>query len=157
MGNGLIIKNKKDLRVEFINKHGKDMPSGLLNFFSSVWCSEEIDESEFRVDSELSIWFTTKRPNEGCGCITPLISMYGGESISMCADSRDDAEEFLKSIGKPLEIVCSISKDDPCLIVVGNTESYLKRDILPSEIIEVNDILYNEGTNRWKFMRSYDE
>lgn len=148
--NGLIARNKDEVRAKFINDFSSELSSNLLGYFNSIWKSETCD-SNFVVDSNQSIWFVSKRPNENCGGIKPLVSMYGGEVISMCADSNDDAEVFLKSIGEPLEIVCSVPKNDPELVNLGNTEHYLKRDILPSEIVEINKLSYDPDKDEWKY------
>ncbi|MFQ2426743.1 hypothetical protein ACK31W_18135 [Aeromonas caviae] len=143
---GLVVRDKNTIRQEFLSSYRDNLSPHLKHYFTSAW-NDEID------DEINGIWFVSSRPNEGCSCIRPLISMYGGEAISMCADSDDEAEFFLKAIGEPIEVVCRVSLDDPKLMSFGNGERCLARNILPSEILSINNIIYFPDEERWSFSR----
>jgi hypothetical protein len=144
---GLVIRDKNTIRQDFLSSYRESLSPYLRHYFTSAW-DNEVDDDEIN-----GIWFVSSRPNEGCSCIRPLISMYGGEAISMCADSDDEAEFFLKAIGEPIEVVCRILVDDPKLIGFGNGEYCLTRNFLPSEILSISNIICFPEEGMWGFSR----
>lgn len=148
LNNGLLARDERHWRNVFLEKYIDMMPKFLFSYFESTWNLEYEDSI---ANPQARLWFVSSRPTENDACIRPLISMYGGESISMCADEDSYSEEFLESIGEPMEVVCSIPIDDPFIAILGNGEVFLERDVLASEIKEVNNLAVNK--HEWKFIK----
>lgn len=146
---GLLIRTKEQARQDFMEQYKSELPSNVVEHFISSW-SKECDD--FNLDARHSVWFVSKQPEENCRDIFYLVSMYGGEIISMIGEGDDEAKAFLESIGEPLEIVCSIPADDPNLVDFGTTEMRLRRDVLPSEIIEINKLFCKPDKGEWQYI-----
>ncbi|EGR5853995.1 hypothetical protein BS054_19305 [Vibrio parahaemolyticus] len=147
---GILIRTKEQSRQDFMEKYNSELSNEAIEHFNYCW---ERECDDFNPDARHSVWFVSKRPEENCGCIFYLVSMYGGEVISMIGESNEDSKKFLESVGEPLEIVCSIPADDPNLIDFGNTELRLQRPVLPSEIIEINKLSCNPEKHEWKYIK----
>lgn len=145
---GVLIRTKEQSRQDFINQFKSDLSCQVIEFLNNAW---SLEHDDLDLESCNSVWFVSKRPKEGCGGIFPLVSMYGGEVISMVGESCEESKVFLESIGEPLEIVCSIPLDDPALVDLGNTELYLKRPVLPFEITAINILSCEPDTYDWKY------
>ncbi|AQP35543.1 hypothetical protein [Vibrio anguillarum] len=147
---GMLIRTKEQSRQDFMDQFKSELSSQAVKHFTHSW---EHECDDFNPDARHSVWFVSKRPEENCSGIFYLVSMYGGEVISMIGEGNEDAKKFLESIGEPLEIVCSIPVDDPNLVDFGNTELRLQRAVLPSEIVEINKLSCDPEKYEWKYIK----
>ncbi|MBD77506.1 MAG: hypothetical protein CL840_01030 [Crocinitomicaceae bacterium] len=145
---GILIRTIEQTRRDFMEQYKSKLSSQAIEHFTSSWGHECED---FNIDAQHSVWFVSKRPEENCMGVFYLVSMYGGEVISMIGEGNEDSKRFLESIGEPLEVVCSIPEDDPSLVRYGNTECRLQRAVMPSEIIEINKLSCNPAKSEWKY------
>ncbi|WP_428240793.1 hypothetical protein [Gynuella sp.] len=106
LAQGLLVRNGEEIRREFLQQHGHRFSEKEITEIKKRWSRYfNRNQSSARDDR---IFFNFTEIKRGGGGSENLLSLYGGEQVSMCFKLGEALSIRLGEIGKPLVIRCAL-------------------------------------------------